>query len=159
VYTSSVIDVNDDTVAFIAVISPHTNQITSSVNSHVTVKLSTLIHARFVHSISTSGAFVSYLYSTVHSTVLHSSSVNTTVHSTSHSESSGGVTLIPFHSHSALHVLHSISHVILIVPLPHNPSYAHILSIKSLYNTSVHVTVVLYSNEFVVNEGCVFVHV
>jgi hypothetical protein len=64
-YTSSVIDVNDDTVEFIAVISSPMNQITSSVNSHVTIKYHVFIHARFVHTKATSGHTLSIVNSNI----------------------------------------------------------------------------------------------
>lgn len=78
------------------------------------------------------GAFVSYVYVTVPVTVLHSSSANVTVHVASHSPLLGGVTLIPLLLHVALHAVHVIFHVLLILLAPHAPSFAHILVIKLL---------------------------
>ena len=101
------------------------------------------------------GAFVSYVYVTVHCTVLHSSSANVTVHVASHSPLVGGVTLIPLLLHIALHAVHVIFHVLLIVLAPHSPSLAHILLIKSLYNTFVPLTTVEYVNALVLNVGSV----
>lgn len=101
------------------------------------------------------GAFVSYVYVTVHCTVLHSSSANVTVHVASHSPLVGGVTLIPLLLHVALHAVQLIFHVLLIVLAPHAPSLAHILVIKSLYNTFVPLTTVAYVNVGVSNVGAV----
>ena len=123
-----------------------------AVNVNVNVPLvhdaSTILHV---------GAFVSYVYVTVHSTVLHSSSANVTVHVAFHAQLLGGVTLIPLALHVALHAVQLIFHVLLIGVTPHAPSFGHIDVIKLLYNTFVHVTVVPYVNPVVVNVGNVFV--
>ena len=101
------------------------------------------------------GAFVSYVYVTVPCSVLHSSSANVTVHVASHSPLVGGVTLIPLLLHVALHAVQLIFHVLLILLAPHAPSIAHILLIKSLYNTFVPLTTVEYVNALVLNVGSV----
>ena len=117
---------------FVTVKSHCTNHVTASLNVHVTVYVVAVLHATaFVVNV-TVGFFVSYVYVTVHCTVLHSSSLNVTVHVALHSALLGGVTLIPFVLQLALHAVQLILHVLLIVPAPHAPSFAHILLIKSL---------------------------
>ena len=101
-------------------------------NVAVTFHVVQLFNAGLYVHVPHVGAFVSYVYVTVHCTVLHSSSANVTVHVASHSPLLGGVTLIPLLLHVALHAVQLIFHVLLILLAPHAPSFAHILLIKSL---------------------------
>ena len=143
-------------LAFVNVKSHVATPFTASLYVPVTVYV---VH-HFLHAATllvnvTVGFFVSYVYVTVHCTVLHSSSANVTVHVALHSPPLTAVTFIPFPSHTALHAVQLILHVLLIVVAPHAPSFAHILLIKSLYNTFVPLTTVLYVNDDVVNVGAV----
>ena len=159
-YTVLLTDLNVTTLAFVNVKSHVATPFTASLYVHVIVYV---VH-HFLHATAfvvnvTLGFFVSYVYVTVHCTVLFSSSLNVTVHVALHSPLLGGVTLIPFVLQLALHAVQLILHVLLIVLLPHAQSVAHILLIKSLYNVFVHVTTVLYVNAAVPNVGAVLLTV
>jgi hypothetical protein len=130
------------TVPLTTLIQVLVNQITLSVNVHVTTKLPVFIQAKFVHINVTSGHTLSPVNSILHVSSLPSSSLNTISQYHSTPLKSLSNVIVAFHSSIVILAHEQFTHVTVIFAIQHAHSFAQNKSIN-------HHIVLLYSHEMI----------